>query len=283
MISSNRISSSTTPEHSSPVESPRVTPPKLVSSSEQIQGDSDLAVLLAQTFAGAKSVSDIQYIRGIAPASSFGQTWIHFSNAMKNPRFVEWANRRGIDLSQNIEINYRHNQISALVGSSRQTFSSASEGSVWTSIMDPIMSAAKALRSSAPYVYPPSSTDFAPSHLVADFYGERSFPTLEHMWVRGRELLGIKTFGPVPVPKRPDGENPADSYPTPDEIRAKADSALAERYGHISLQTNGEPRHDRGLIVSNIPPKTHVWRVVVAVGPRFPIATNHSVDERQQG
>lgn len=125
---------------------------------------------------------------------------------MQNPRFVEWANREDIDLSKNIEINYRQNRISAVVGSTRHTFSSANIGPVWTSIMDPIMSAAKALRSNAPYVHSPSHTTIAPAHLIADFYGEDSFTYLGDMKARGRELVGNKTFGPVVLSNRSDGE-----------------------------------------------------------------------------
>lgn len=162
----------------------------------QVDGDSQLAGYLAQTLRAAASSGRLGDIDTIAPASAFGQWWSHLHDLMKSPYFVSWATQQQIDLSKPIEINPRDNLISAFVGGQRKPFSDFEHGHLWTSMMAPIMQAAKALTSSAGYILSPSSRTSAPCRAVADFYGEAiTGQTRESAEARAAQLEAAKAFG----------------------------------------------------------------------------------------
>ncbi|KAA8563071.1 hypothetical protein FX985_03138 [Pseudomonas extremaustralis] len=163
--------------------------------SAQANGDAELAGLLAHAQRSAISTGRLEDIDNIPPASSFGQWWSHLHNLMKSPHFVGWASRQGIDLSKNIEINPRGELIAAMVGGERKTFSSFAQGHLWTSIMAPIMQAAKALTSNSAYIHSPTSSTSAPYRAVADFYGEEiNGQTKESLGARATTLEQTKAF-----------------------------------------------------------------------------------------
>lgn len=170
-------------------------PPELAHASPQVKGDSELAGLFAQILRTAQRTGQIDDIENIPPTSTFGQWWSHLHNVMKNPHFVSWAKKQGIDLSKPIEINHRDNSIAAMVGGQRRGFSGFNEGYLWTSMMAPIMQAAKALTSDSAYIHSPTNTESASYRQVADFYGEgRGGLNREGAGARAAELERSKTF-----------------------------------------------------------------------------------------
>ena len=170
-----------------------LTAPKQVSA--QANGDAELAGLLAHAQRSAISTGRLEDIDNIPPDSSFGQWWSHLHNLMKSPPFVDWASSQGIDLSKNIEINPSGELIAAMVGGQRKTFSSFEHGHLWTSIMAPIMQAAKALTSNSAYIHSPTSSTSAPYRVVADFYGEEiNGQTKESLDARATTLEQTKAF-----------------------------------------------------------------------------------------
>ncbi|WP_456026821.1 hypothetical protein [Pseudomonas capeferrum] len=161
----------------------------------QVEGDSELAGYLAQTLRTAASTGRLGDIDHLPPASAFGQWWSHLHDLMKSPHFVSWAKRQQIDLSKPIEINPRDNLISAFVGGQRKPFSGFEHGHLWTSMMAPIMRAAKALTSDSGYILSPSSSTSAPYRAVADFYGEAiTGQTRESAEARAAQLEAAKAF-----------------------------------------------------------------------------------------
>ncbi|RMO65211.1 hypothetical protein ALQ38_03489 [Pseudomonas marginalis pv. marginalis] len=156
------------PRSTEPASDP-VIPPE---AHAQAKGDSRLAGLVAQTLRSAANTGRLEDIDNIPPDSAFGQWWSHLHSLMKSPYFVDWATKQGIDLTKAIEINPRENLIGAMVAGQRKTFSGFQFGHLWTSMMAPIMQAAKALTSGSSYIYSPNSSTSAPYRAVADFYGE---------------------------------------------------------------------------------------------------------------
>lgn len=172
-----------------------VVPANDTGSGAQAKGDSQLAGIFAQALRSAASTGRLDDIDNIPADSTFGQWWSHLQNAMKSPCFVDWATTQGIDLTKSIEINPRENLIAAMVGGQRKTFSGAQLGHLWTSMMAPIMQAAKALTSGSAYLYSPTSSTSAPYRAVADFYGEAlSGQTRESAAARAAEFEQTNAF-----------------------------------------------------------------------------------------
>lgn len=163
------------------------------------KGDSELAGLVAQALRLGARTGRLGDIDHIPPAAAFGQWWLHLHGVMNNPHFVRWAADQKIDRSKAIEINPRENYITAMVDGQRKTFSGFDLGHAWTSMMAPIMQAAKALTtgSGSGYIYGASNTTWAPYQAVAGFYGEPIIgQTRESAEARATELEHARAFGP---------------------------------------------------------------------------------------
>ncbi|WP_146118136.1 hypothetical protein [Pseudomonas poae] len=184
-----------------------------------------MALLIAQKQRIAASTGELGHIDNIPPSSSFAQWWSHLHNLMESSPFLIWARSNHIDRSRPIEINHRDNLITAVVDGKLKSFSGFTEGYLWTSMMAPIMQAAKTLTSTSAYIYAPlpgNHGSTANYREVADFYGEAiTGLTREALNTRAEELERTKAFGPARL-------SPERSEP----VLRNAQARLAEIYNN---------------------------------------------------
>lgn len=143
----------------------------------QNKADSELAGLYATAIGSSQQNERIQdIIHDIPPASTFGAWWGHLHSALKTPEFIDWANRRQIDLSKPMTFYPQWNQVSATIKGQHQTLSATVEGLDWPPVMTAVMRTANVLAAGRAFVTVLPSSRSAPTDHIATFYGEPKFP-----------------------------------------------------------------------------------------------------------
>ncbi|MCW8279074.1 hypothetical protein IMF27_29215 [Pseudomonas sp. PCH199] len=133
--------------------------------------------------------------------STFGQCWLNFVNAFKNPFFIDWAQQANLDLAT-VKIRTADNTLTGKVKGVETTFT-LNDGSGWANVAGPILRTVGIVDPTYIGVaYPTSSS--VPLALVSGFHGERSAPDRPQARQRAQELDTDQAFTQIePDPVRP--------------------------------------------------------------------------------
>jgi hypothetical protein len=129
--------------------------------------------------------------------STFGQCWLNYYKAFKNPFFAEWAEKVGLDLAT-VKIHLDTNILSGMTNLQRTAFT-LTDNSGWASVCGPILKAAHVISPTHHTVAYPLPAGAVPFPLVAAFHGENEMPDMATAQRRARELDANGAFFPLPA------------------------------------------------------------------------------------
>jgi hypothetical protein len=129
--------------------------------------------------------------------STFGQCWLNYYKAFKNPFFAEWADKVGLDLAT-VKIHLDTNTLSGMTNLQRTAFT-LTDNSGWASVCGPILKAAHVISPTHHTVAYPLPAGAVPFPLVAAFHGENEMPDMATAQRRARELDANGAFFPLPA------------------------------------------------------------------------------------
>ncbi|MGE8150022.1 hypothetical protein ACQKP5_02090 [Pseudomonas vancouverensis] len=161
--------------------------------------------------------------------STFGESWLNFVSAIKNPFFIDWASRVNLDLST-VKILTASGELSGRVKGVLTKFT-LYDGSGWDNVAGPILKAARVVDPTCLGVaYPSGGT--TPLALVSSFHAEPSTPTQSQARLRAQQLKTNQAFTQI---------SPDDPL-RPQEARFEAEiekqrQYLGDIYTHHSLIT----------------------------------------------
>lgn len=161
--------------------------------------------------------------------STFGQCWLNFVSAIKNPFFIDWARQANLDLAT-VKIRTADNTLIGKVKGVETTFT-LNDDSGWARVAGPILRTIGIVDPTYIGVsYPTGSS--VPLALVSGFHGERSAPDPSQARQRALELAADPAFTQI---------EPDDPI-RPQESRSEAQvekqrQRLGDLYTHHALIT----------------------------------------------
>ncbi|WP_338580802.1 hypothetical protein [Pseudomonas sp. MAG733B] len=155
-------------------------------------GDRQLATSYAQALA---SFTDADASRttlevSVPTHSTFGQCWLNYASALRDPFFMDWAHAAGLDLST-VKVHPESNSISGQTERGRVGFTL--NDTAWASVAGDILKAAKVISSTADSIPSPSGSR-VPIALVAGFYAEQLPASRSEALRRSTELKNTPVF-----------------------------------------------------------------------------------------
>ncbi|RKS27630.1 hypothetical protein BJ917_0484 [Pseudomonas sp. WPR_5_2] len=126
--------------------------------------------------------------------STFGQCWLNFVSAIKNPFFIDWARQANLDLAT-VKIRTADNTLIGKVKGVETTFT-LNDDSGWARVAGPILRTLGIVDPTYIGVsYPTGSS--VPLALVSGFHGERSAPDPSQARQRALELAADPAFDQI--------------------------------------------------------------------------------------
>ncbi|WP_160108559.1 hypothetical protein [Pseudomonas izuensis] len=161
--------------------------------------------------------------------STFGQCWLNFVNAFKNPFFIDWARQANLDLAT-VKIRTADNTLTGKVKGVETTFT-LNDNSGWANVAGPLLRMAHIVDPTYIGVAYPTSSSI-PLALISGFHGEPSAPGQPQARQRAQQLATDQAFTQI----QPD--DPLRPLQSRSEAQAeKQRQRLGDLYTHHALIT----------------------------------------------